>query len=357
MAVFVVLLLSPVLIQHILIGKHNIDYEKKNRLALTVFFAIFAIILMLRHEIIGTDTKNYIYYFNHFSGLDWASVGKDSLELGFSYYNKFISVFTQDPQIFLAITAVVTLAMIYPTYRRLSSDPSLTVVLFCTMSTFVMMFSGIRQMIAVGIGFLAYECTRKKKLVLFIICVCIALAFHTSAFILAFMYPIYHARITKKWLIIVVPLIVITFLFNQQIFYALSFLIEQFTTYDATIEHTGAYTMIVLFAIFVIFAFLIPDEATLDDETIALRNFLILSLVLQMFAPLHMIAMRMNYYYIIFIPLLLPKIIEHRSKRWEQVAIFGRHIILVFFFVYFFISASDGGALRVFPYHFFWENI
>ena len=357
MTVFVILLLSPMLVQHIVLGKRNIDYEKKNRLALTLFFAILAILLVFRHNIVGSDTKNYIHYFNYFSKLDWVKIGNDTLEIGFSYYNKLVSVFTDEPQVFLGVTAIITLAMIYPTYRRLCVDPSLTIVLFATMSTFVMLFSGIRQMIAVGIGFLAYEFTRKKKFIPYLIFVILAIAFHTSAFMLAFMYPIYHVRITKKWLAFVIPVITITFLFNQQIFYALSFLIERFTSYDATIEHTGAYTIIVLFLLFTVFSFLIPEESQMDDETIGLRNFLLLSLVLQMFAPLHTIAMRMNYYYIIFIPLLIPKIIEFKNKRWEQLAIVGRHIMVVFFLVYFFISASDGGVLRVFPYHFCWENI
>ena len=105
------------------------------------------------------------------------------------------------------------------------------------------------------------------------------------------------------------------------------------------------------------FAFIIPDESTLDDETVGLRNFLLIAFVIQMFASLHTLAMRMSYYYIIFIPLLLPKIIEHRSRKWKQVAMVGRHIMVVFFLLYFFINANRGDNLHVFPYHFFWEDI
>jgi hypothetical protein len=108
---------------------------------------------------------------------------------------------------------------------------------------------------------------------------------------------------------------------------------------------------------FTVFAFLIPDESCLDTETLGLRNFLLFSLFLQMFAPLHMLAMRMNYYYIIFIPLLMPKIVACSSKKWEQFSIVGRHVMVVFFLVYFFWSAKDGGGLHVFPYHFFWEVV
>lgn len=361
MWVYYILLLIPLTIQHFIIKGNRFDYHKKNQRALLFFFVMMTILVALRHESIGTDTRSYIYYFERFSKLSWEQCGKESIEWGFTYFNKIISLFTKEPQVFLAITAIVTIVMIYPTYRRLCVDSSLTIVLYVTMSTFVMVFSGIRQMLAIGIGFLAYECTRNKKLIPFIFCVILAVMFHTSAFVLVFMYPLYHAKITNKWLIVVVPVLTIVFVFNRQIFSALGFLLARFTQYDASIGQTGAFTMLILFAIFAVFVFLIPKDTTLDAETIGLRNFLLLSVILQMFAPLHTIAMRINYYYIIFIPLLLPKIIQARSSRWDQVAIVSRHVMVMFFLVYFFFNAyigsqTGGGSLNTYPYIPFWVD-
>lgn len=358
MGVFFVLLLFPIMIQHFTIGNNKVSFEKKNRNALLFFFCFFTILVMFRHAKIGNDTRNYIYYFNMFAKMDWENIGKESIELGFAYFNKFVSLFSKEPQFFFSVTAIVSCCMIYPTYKRLCVDPSLTIVLFCTMSTFVMMFSGIRQMIAVAIGFIAYEATRKKNLISFILAVFLAITFHTSAFMLIFMYPIYHAKITKKWLCMIVPLLAVIFVFNKQVFLVLGSILERYTKYSADIKQTGAYTMLVLFGIFVVFSFLIPEEAVLDEELIGMRNFMLFSFALQMFAPLHAIAMRMNYYYIIFIPLLLPKIIQYRNNRWSQVAVIGRHVMLIFFLVYFFYSASTKtNNLNVFPYYFFWETI
>ncbi len=355
---FYILLLVPLAIQHFTIKGNSVDYQKKNQRALLFFFVVMTILVALRHETVGKDTSNYTYYFKQFSGMSWERLWKESLEWGFSFFNKIVSLFTQDPQVFFVITAIVSFALIYPTYKRLCVDSSLTIILYVTMSTFVMTFSGIRQMLAVCIGFLAYECTRNKKIVPFIVCVIIALTFHTSAFMLVFMYPLYHAKITKKWLFVVVPAIAVIFVFSKPFFSVIGLLLMQFTEYDVSVTQTGAYSMLILFVAFAVFAYLIPDEETLDSETIGLRNFLLLSVVLQMFAPLHTIAMRMNYYYIIFIPLLLPKIIEARNTRWAQAAIIGRHVMVVFFLVYFFYNAYTGvGNLAVFPYHFFWEVI
>ena len=358
MGIFAVLLLMPMLIQHVIFSNKCIDYERKNKRALLFFFAMLTVLVAFRHESIGNDTRPYIYLFNKFAKMPWDKVGKESLEIGFSYYTKFVSLFSREVQVYFAITAMVTIGMIYPTYKRLCLDTSLTVVLFCSISTFVMMFSGIRQMLAIGIGFRAYEFVRNKKLLPFISTVLLAMTFHTSAFMLAFMYPIYHTQITKKWLYAVIPVLIIVFIFNRQVFALLTAIISRFTRFEGEITSTGAVAMLLLFGLFTVFAFLIPDETKLDKETIGLRNFLLLALLLQMFAPLHTLAMRMNYYYIIFVPLLLPKIIEAKSDQWQQVAVVGRYVMVVFFLIYFFITnANGGGGLNVFPYHFFWENV
>lgn len=356
MGVFYLLLLIPIMMQHFAIKGLHMDYQKRNKAAMRFFFVLLTLLIAFRHERVGNDTTNYIYFFKVYSRMDWGDFIKEDVEVGFRYLNKLISLLSKEPQFYLAAVAVLVSAMIYPTYKRLCVDASLTIVLFCTMSTFVMMFSGIRQMLAIGIGFIGYGFTRQKRLIPFILSVLLAMSIHTSAFMLAFMYPLYHARITKKSLFFVIPALAVCFYFNRQIFGTLGMILEEYTEYEVEIELTGAYTMIILFGAFAVFSFLIPDENKLDEETIGLRNLLLLAFALQMFAPLHMLAMRMGYYYMIFIPLLLPKIIECRSRRWNQVAVLGRRIMVCFFLLYFFVNASNG-ALNVFPYHFFWETV
>ena len=357
MGLFIVLILVPIMLQHFTIKTpYQTNFERKNQRALAAFFLLLTLMIMFRHETVGNDTQNYINHFERFSRMTWSEIGND-VETGFAYFNKIISFFSKDPRFFLSVVAILVTAMIYPTYRRLCLDPSLTIVLFCSMATFVMMFSGVKQMLAIALGFVAYEFTRRKMIIPFILAVMLAVTFHTSAFMLVFMYPLYHAKITKKWLYVVIPALLVVFIFNRQIFSSLMFVVERFTEYEGTVTQTGAYSMLFLFIIFAVFSFLIPKDSILDEETIGLRNFLLLSVVIQMFAPLHTLAMRMNYYYIIFIPLLLPKIIQQKSERWKQIAVIARHVMLTFFFVYFFLRASGGSNLTVFPYHFFWEDV
>lgn len=198
---------------------------------------------------------------------------------------------------------------------------------------------------------------RNKKFFRFIAIVIVAMLFHTSAFMLLLMYPLYHMRLHKKSLLWIIPLLVLVFVFNGQIFGFLTQILESFTKYDGTIEYTGSYTMLVLFIVFALFAYMIPDESRIDADTVGMRNFLLISVMLQMFAPLHTVAMRMNYYYMAFIPLLIPRIIQNSGTRWKQVANVARYIMIVFFIVYFFVSVTKSNDLDCFPYSFFWENI
>lgn len=317
---------------------------------------MLTILVMFRHKYIGNDTANYIHYFGLFSRMDWSFTGPDSLEIGYMVINKLISLIYNDPHFFLAVIGFAVSAMLYPTYRRLCVDPALTITLFCTMTTFAMLFSGIRQMLAVGIGVIAYEFARKKWLIPFIIAIVVATTIHSSAFVLAFIYPLYHVRITKKIFYYSIPLLVLLFIFNRQIFGFIGSYLERFTRFNISETTTSAYSTLIMILIFTVFAFLIPDDRELDDETIALRNILLFSLILQMFAPVHLLAMRMNYYFIIFIPLLIPKIIEKPRIRFRQVALIARYVMVIFFFVYFFITATPGNKLHIIPYHFFWEN-
>lgn len=358
---YILLIILPFLIQHIRISysvtkDDSTSYTKLNSRAMVIFWIILFLMLIFRHETIGNDTKNYSYIFKEIAHSSWSkSVGR-SVEIGYTLLNKIVALFTTDFRWLLVITSLLSICFVARAYIKYSDDTILTISLFITMSNFVLLFSGIRQAIAISLGFLAFECVKARKIIIFFVVVIIAMLFHTSAFMLVFMYPLYYARMTKKWLLAIVPILAMVFIFNKQIFGVLSVILMNFTKYDAEISSTGAGTMLIVFIAFFAFSYIVPEETNLDEETVGLRNFLIFSVALQMLAPLHSLAMRMNYYYIAFIPLLIPRVVKYRSERWEQVASLARYIMIFFFVIYFFITAPQDNVLHTFPYRFFWET-
>lgn len=318
---------------------------------------MIAILLAFRHETIGIDLSVYKNIFSYISNSSWSVGLSRSAEVGWSFLNKIIVILGGNFRWLIVASAMLSIFWVSKAYIKYSDDTSLTISLFIITSNFILLFSGLRQSIAVSLGFLAFEFVRRKKIIPFSIVLVIAILFHISAFMIIFMYPLYHIKFKKKWLIFVIPLLVIIFLFNQPIFTFLGLILNQFTDYDTSITQTNSVTMLILFIAFAVFAYIIPDESKLDADTVGMRNFLLFSVALQMFAPLHNLAMRMNYYYIIFIPLLIPKIIKFKSERWKQVADLSRYIMIIFFMVYFFINAPASNDLQTFPYRFLWESV
>ena len=130
--------------------------------------------------------------------------------------------------------------------------------------------------------------------------------------------------------------------------------------YDTHLTATGAYTMLFVFAAFLAMAYFFPDEERMDEETMGLRNVLYLVLLLQCFSPLHTLAMRMNYYFIIFVPVLLPKIFKCSKTEYSELADFSAAGLTIFFVVYFLLNivkayVSGGGLLGSVPYVPFWK--
>lgn len=352
---FVILLLVPMAIQHLEVP--GINYQRRNRAALVSFFVIMYIMVAFRHDTVGTDTTNYVNIFQHLYSKRIDSLNDIGTEPLFTVFCRLCGYLPYDDRFFFAVSALIPIWGIGRFYCRESEDASLTIVLFAISSVFAMLFSGIRQCFAIGIGIMAFSFVRQSQFWRFLICVILAMGFHNSAVLLLLLYPTYHVKITKKWIPWVASIMIVVFVFNRQIFSFLLVILSQYSRFEGTITSTGAYTMLILFAMLGVFSFVIPDEDKLDVDTIGLRNILLLVIVLQMFAPLHAFAMRMNYYFIPFVPVLIPRIIRCRKKEMRQVARITRHVMVIVFSVYFFASLLPSRPLNIYPYHFFWENI
>ncbi|MBR5283897.1 MAG: EpsG family protein [Clostridia bacterium] len=360
---YALLIMIPIIVRHVRVGESVLYLTKQSKTkdenVLKLFWGMLLALLMLRHEVIGSDTQNYNRIFRIYAQSSWRQTINRSAEIAYSILNKLVSLCTDNFRWILAICAVLGVYAISKAYVKYSKDAVLTIALFITTSNFVMLFSGLRQGIAISLGFVAFEFVRQKKLVPFLLVVYAAMLFHTSAFMLLFMYPLYHLKITRPWLLVVVPLMGLLFIFNAPVFSYLTAIMSRFTEYEAEISSTGAYTMLILYGMLAIFSYIIPDEQKMrqDPDAMGFRNFLLFSVALQMFAPLHTLAMRMNYYYMAFIPLALPKVIGCTSRRWRQVAAAARYIMVAFFVFYFFWSVPSDNPLNIYPYHFFWEMV
>ena len=329
--------------------------KKLDKVIIIIFFSLLIILLSVRNIKVGIDLKNYKYLFESISkfNFDYLVSYSKKGEFLYVYLNKIVFLLGLNFQWFLFIVAIISIMPIMLYYYKKSDNAILTIVLFLTVAPFTMFFSGLRQSIAMGLFIFSYRYVEDKKIVKFIICIVIASFFHKSALFCLVLYPLYHSNISKKWLYAVLPVMVIIFIFNKQIFSA----ILSFTTlYDGKIESTGAYSMLIVLILFLVYCLSFPDKNKIDDEINGLRNILLLSIIIQSFAPIHFTVMRLNYYYLLFIPILITKV--KAISKSENIVInnFIQFAMICFFAFYFYYNGYYGkDALSIFPYVPFWR--
>ena len=322
--------------------------------SIDVFMLLFLILIALRGLDCGNDTRQYLRLFNEYNTHSFISLfTRYDREFGYKLLNWLVGSITGNYQVLLAVAAVICVCPVWYFYKRNSENQLLTIALFLTVAPYMLFFSGIRQAIAIAMGIPAWYAARNKKLLWFLVIVALATQFHSSAFMLLALYPLYHARITKRWLWFVLPCMAAVYVFRSVIFNFLFALLWK--EYGLTKE-TGATTILLLLLMFGLYSYILPEEKDLDADTVAMRNLLLLSIVLQIFALMHPLSMRMNYYFLIFVPILIPRIASRSKKQFAQIGQLSVIVMSVFFMCYFLYGViTDNDALNIYPYVPFWE--
>lgn len=329
---------------------------KKNYTAV-LFFVMYFLLLALRRQDIGVDTESYVRIFERIKDYSWAQATVATRwEVGFLAFTKFVGLITSSPQVYLAIIAGLCIFPMAYLYFHESEDDVTAIALFFVFPVFIMLFSGLRQSLAMAFSPLIYYTTRKRQLWRSLLLAAVAVLFHKSAVVLFLMYPLYHITLRPKHLYWLIPGFIFTFFNSARLYFLFTPLLgEDYASRYNELTQTSSTTMIILFSLFIAYSFLAPDEKLMDKDTIGLRNILVLVLFIQMFSPVSTITMRMNYYFLPFIPLLVPKI-SHRitriDRRYVQLIEIG---MVVFFLLYHLLKIHTVDSLNIYPYRFFWQ--
>ncbi len=331
------------------------DTKRISRITITVFFVMYLFLLCFRDSTVGVDTGFYVnILFKQIQFLSWPElVNIKNMELGFTYLTKLISYFGS-MQIFIGSIAILSVVPVMYLYRNESEDAILCCSFFLISLLFEIYFSGMRQGVALGLSVPAYYFARKSKLIPFLLMVLIAVSFHTSALIIALIFPVYHAKITKKWLWFVIPLMVLFYSFKSSLFdYLLKNIQNDYTVkYEyLTTNFSGQIGLMTLFVLISLYSFFMLDETIANEDDIGLRNLLLLCTAIQFFTPLHPVVSRLNYYFILFIPVTLSRVNLKCQTRYRPISMMASFEMSIFFIFYFFFLKDD--TLQISSYRFF----
>lgn len=340
----------------------DIIINKKARVC--IIFSICWILLSgLRGMSIGPDTRAYGQDFIDIVETPW-SVLLDNIvqktssfssflesnpmnkDPGFKIITKCISVIAPTYQLYLIGVALMFMPLLGRFLYKNTKNPFLGFLLFDCLFYSFYAITGIRQTLATAlIVFIGYDYIKERKLIKFLLISGIAFFIHKSALCFVPFYFISEIKITRRIIISFTLFIVFSFVFRYQLMNFLSIFMG-YEQYNRQYDTSGPITFTLL--IFAVFIFCIIFKKSMLKKTKDFKyKFLALSMSL-FFLPLAFIdpsAMRVSYYYALFLMILIPDIIELFSLNQKKFIT----LIITILMILLLISNNP-------VYKFFWQD-
>lgn len=333
----------------------NKRFDVNGALAQSILYSTFLFLLLaLRHPSMGMDLGygkpyGYISSFETIASMSWKSVlSLDSFlnyEIGFVLFNKIISVPFSNPQWLLVFCALLSLLFVFFLFYKKSANIYLSTIIYLGLPTFGILYSGLRQGIAIGIISIALYFGMNNKNLAFISFVVIASLFHSSALVFLVAFPLLHITITKRTRWISVFLVGLVFLLRYPLFELLSKVFKE----NATSDSNGSYSLLFVFLLLYIICCFIYKE---NDANNGMINMLWLTCICLCFTGVYSSAIRIAYYFMLAFPLLVPHMLLAIKDVFTRTIAYS--VIVIAFSAYGLKILENGSWMMSNPYHFFW---
>lgn len=324
-------------------------------------FLILFFIIAFRNPYMGADLPGYIKGFETIHNWDWDLVTHESYQNYEHLYmilNKLIGEIKFDFQLLLAVCAFLSIFPASYYITRYSRLPSLSFIIYMGLPLFTLMFSGLRQVIAIGFCFWALIFAREKKLVPFLLAVIVAYFFHQSAIVFLIVYPLYYIKLGKQLRIATIVVIPFIYVFRMKIFVFFCSLFGK----SPRVDNNGSMGLFILFVMIYIVCSLLCHTDDLEQN--ALLNIFYIACCCQAMAGLNNLIIRVGYYFMIGLICLIPSIIEKSDVRDGKTFIMltGEESKGVVIFAFFALFTLFGYRLltgtswaMAYPYYFCWQ--
>ncbi|MFJ7747166.1 EpsG family protein [Peribacillus sp. NPDC097295] len=280
------------------------------------------------------DTFNYknMYTENDFT---WEYILSNK-DMGFGILQMILKNFSNDPQIMIFTTALVTNVLIIVVLYKYSRLFELSTFVYITGGLHLVSMNGIRQVLAAAIFFTATKYLLNGNFMKYLLIVLFASTFHQSALILI---PIYFLVRTKAWTkstLAWLSFSVIIVLGYEQFSSILFSAIEdtQYSDYSSFNEGGANVIRVAVSAAPLLIAYLGKERLReIFPKSDYIVNMALLGLVFMIVSTQQWIFARFSIYFNLYQLILISWIIEFFSKK-DQKLIY--YLILVLFFVFYF---------------------
>lgn len=171
-------------------------------------------------------------------GTDYANAFREDFvirDYGFNLYMVFLNRISPDPQLLIAVSAVVILAAYTAVLVRYSSDLPVSLLLFLFVA-YIATMNGIRQVMASALIALAWPCLQNRRPVRFALVVLLASTLHASAIVLIPLYFVISGKRYNPGVLLFILLVVLCFAFPTAAYRVMGTVLED-SVYEEYLEN------------------------------------------------------------------------------------------------------------------------
>ncbi|HHW37917.1 MAG TPA: EpsG family protein [Bacillales bacterium] len=313
----------------------NINYIKPNRWMTFLVILSFVIVSGLRRNIGDTYFYKHIYESNEFT---WDYIFAHG-DIGFGILQKILKLFTDDSQVLIFITALITNVLIIVILYKYSRLPELSMYVFITSGMQIVSMNGIRQFLAASILFTAIKYLIEGNWIKYSLIVLFASFFHQSAII---MIPVYFIVRRKAWtgatLMMLLLSVFFTFgfdKFSQILFGAMGD--SHYSVYQGSTEGGANILRVAVYAAPVILAYIGRERLReIFPQGDFIVNMSLLAVVFMIISTQNWIFARFTIYFGLYQLILISWIPKLFTEKFQRLVYYA---IIICYFIYFYYDS------------------
>lgn len=334
------------------IYRHNIVF-------CTLAMAVLIVVSGLRNGI--GDTPIYVAGFESdapstFGGAVQLLFDGKTKDVGFYFYEGVLKTIKNDSQLFIFVTAFITISLIFLTYKKYTDLIELSIYLFITTGCYLVTMNGVRQYLASAILFFSFPLIYERKWQYYIPIVLICSTIHKSALIFLPLYFVVNelawGRVTK-WILFIGIFLFITYPITGPVIANL--LGEtQYGEYKNALVSTGAganMVRVAVMAVPVVLSYFGKEYVKGKEKYYnIIVNFSVINLIFILLATKFWIYARFNMYFSLYMIILLTWIIRYmfdeKNTKIAYICCMGLYAIYYFYEMH--ISLGYGAGYQHF---------
>lgn len=323
--------------------------DKYYRIVHWMIFIQMYLLVCLRDLSVGSDTINYIWWFETSKTFPFWDFEYSRHESGYLLFNKVLS-FIDNPQLFLAIVGFIPLFIVFRFIQKESRIPWLSVYLFITLGFYADVFNLFRQILALSCIIISYRYLKKNSLWKFALWTLAASLFHISGLAFIAVYFIKDRIPTFKNLYIYLTSAIILYFIAQPL---LSVIINIFATRSNILYEAKGGVSLLLVLILILISGLIyrRDVISANEKSVILYNILFFAILMQVLALEFSLFTRVTTYFMFFLVIFIPEILSSiKDKASRTVGIFL--IVLLTAIQYYLALGRDSSGIVPFSFFF-----